>query len=201
MASNKIDITKRSYDKIAKDWTKKEFAINRLVGEVKKFATYMKSGKKVLDVGCGPGKHAKELIKLGLEVTGIDFSKEMIKEAKIRVPKGNFRLMDMKNLKYKNNTFDGLLCWATILHIERKDVVPVLLEFRRVLKNKGILTLSVKKGKGEGFVEKYNAKRFFVYYNKNEIINLVKKSGFRILESEIKNLEDTWIIVFAEAMK
>jgi cyclopropane fatty-acyl-phospholipid synthase-like methyltransferase len=34
----------------------------------------LKSGAEVLDVACGTGRHAIELAKLGIEVTGIDFS-------------------------------------------------------------------------------------------------------------------------------
>jgi ubiquinone/menaquinone biosynthesis C-methylase UbiE len=39
-------------------------------------------GKKYLDIGCGSGRYAVNLAKLGAEVTGLDFSDAMLKLAK-----------------------------------------------------------------------------------------------------------------------
>lgn len=36
------------------------------------------AGKRILDVGCGPGLYAKELVDRGASVVGIDHSPEMI---------------------------------------------------------------------------------------------------------------------------
>ncbi|XP_039751546.1 ubiquinone biosynthesis O-methyltransferase, mitochondrial-like [Pararge aegeria] len=45
-----------------------------------KFSTCLK-GKKILDVGCGPGLLSEGLAKLGAEVTGVDTNRELIKMA------------------------------------------------------------------------------------------------------------------------
>jgi SAM-dependent methyltransferase len=42
----------------------------------------------LLDVGCGTGSHARELAKLGWQVTGVDLSKEMVEIARKRIPAG-----------------------------------------------------------------------------------------------------------------
>ena len=49
-----------------------EFLINQLE---------LKPGMKLLDVGCGPGRHAHLLAKAGIEVLGIDISEEFIEIA------------------------------------------------------------------------------------------------------------------------
>src|SRR6478735_10183253 len=36
---------------------------------------------QILDAGCGPGRHAVELARLGHQVTAIDFSAEMLEQA------------------------------------------------------------------------------------------------------------------------
>ena len=40
------------------------------------------STRKILDVGCGTGRHAIELAKRGYQVTGIDLSEDQLKRAK-----------------------------------------------------------------------------------------------------------------------
>ncbi|RIK25208.1 MAG: cyclopropane-fatty-acyl-phospholipid synthase [Chloroflexi bacterium] len=40
------------------------------------------SGSRILDVGCGTGRHSVELVRRGYQVTGIDFSAGMLAEAK-----------------------------------------------------------------------------------------------------------------------
>ena len=41
----------------------------------------LKPGMSILDIGCGTGRHAVELAKLGYEMTGIDLSAGMLAEA------------------------------------------------------------------------------------------------------------------------
>lgn len=66
----------------------------------------LKSGLKVLDLGCGIGRHSKELNKLGFNVVGIDLSKkniEFIKKFENNSLK--FMLGDMR-ISYYKNEFD-----------------------------------------------------------------------------------------------
>jgi len=45
---------------------------------------------KILDVGCGTGRHAIELTKRGYQVTGIDLSESQLKRAKEKAKSGEF---------------------------------------------------------------------------------------------------------------
>src|SRR3989344_3920054 len=56
-------------------------------------------GKKLLDIGCGPGIHLNEYIKRGAEGFGIDASKEMIRLAKKHCPEGKFFVQNIPDLK------------------------------------------------------------------------------------------------------
>ena len=66
----------------------------------------LSSSSKVLDAGCGKGRHSIEIEKLGHIVTGIDLSKNSIKHAK-QFEKDNlkFDVADMR-ATYKKNSFD-----------------------------------------------------------------------------------------------
>jgi 2-polyprenyl-3-methyl-5-hydroxy-6-metoxy-1,4-benzoquinol methylase len=64
---------------------------------------------KILDVGCGTGRHAIELTKRGHQVTGIDLSESQLKrareKAKIDNLSINFQRQDARNLPF-NSEFD-----------------------------------------------------------------------------------------------
>ncbi|MDR0247688.1 MAG: class I SAM-dependent methyltransferase [Burkholderiales bacterium] len=64
---------------------------------------------KILDVGCGTGRHAIELTKRGYQVTGIDLSESQLKRAKEKAAENNlaidFQRHDARNLPF-NSEFD-----------------------------------------------------------------------------------------------
>jgi 2-polyprenyl-3-methyl-5-hydroxy-6-metoxy-1,4-benzoquinol methylase len=61
---------------------------------------------KMLDVGCGTGRHAIELTKRGYNVTGIDLSESQLKRAKEKAEVANlsidFQCQDARNLSFEN---------------------------------------------------------------------------------------------------
>ena len=64
---------------------------------------------KILDVGCGTGRHAIELSKRGYNVTGIDLSESQLKRAREKAEAANlvidFQCQDARNLSF-NGEFD-----------------------------------------------------------------------------------------------
>ena len=64
---------------------------------------------KVLDIGCGTGRHAIELTKRGYQVTGIDLSDSMLNKARENAKKNNvevvFKKHDARNLSF-DSEFD-----------------------------------------------------------------------------------------------
>jgi len=144
---DETEITKQSYDKIAKDYAEDTF--NWPIKDLrKKFLKYVKTGK-ILDIGCGPGRDVKYFMEHGFVVVGVDYSDGMIREAKRRVPKGVFKKIDMRKLNFPDNSFSGVWSCSSILHIPKSEAVKVIQEFRRVLKENGVLLVSTKKGEGE----------------------------------------------------
>lgn len=201
MMKDVIETTKEAYNKMAKEWSDKYFPSTKVENKIDKFVNYITTGKKILDVGCGPGRDTKSLMNRGFDVIGIDFSEEMVREAKSRVPSGDFRLMDMRKLDFDKNSFDGVWAFASLLHIPKEQAPKVLTEFRRVLKKSGVLAISMKQGKGEVLESEEETTRLFSYYTKDELVSLIEKSGFKILESFVEVLNNTWIVVLAEVIK
>jgi SAM-dependent methyltransferase len=63
---------------------------------------------RVLDVGCGAGRHSLYLQQKGYDVVGIDTSPSALKVCKLRGLK-KARLMSAENLKFKPGTFDTVI--------------------------------------------------------------------------------------------
>jgi 2-polyprenyl-3-methyl-5-hydroxy-6-metoxy-1,4-benzoquinol methylase len=67
-------------------------------------------GMRVLDVGCGPGRHAHELARRGIVVHGVDISERFIEIARSTAPVGaTFERADARSLAF-NGEFDAAIC-------------------------------------------------------------------------------------------
>jgi SAM-dependent methyltransferase len=63
-------------------------------------------GKRLLDVGCGPGGAALLAAERGAQVAGLDASPDSVKLARGRAPQGDFRIGDMERLPWSDGSFD-----------------------------------------------------------------------------------------------
>jgi len=60
-------------------------------------------GQRILDVGCGPGRHAYELARRGFEVVGVDISQDFVDLANAAAPSGaSFVRGDARELDYES---------------------------------------------------------------------------------------------------
>jgi SAM-dependent methyltransferase len=163
------------------------------------FMGLLRGGGRILEVGCGPGVEARYFIERGYEVTGIDASEEMLEQARLRVPCGDFARMDMRRLDFVTRAFSGVWCCASLLHIRKEEAPSVVKEFRRVIRDDGALFVSLKKGNGEEMVRSPDGReRFFAFYQGEEAKGLVSSCGFAVMDSyEFERFGETWICVFA----
>jgi SAM-dependent methyltransferase len=72
-------------------------------------ALELRPGERVLDVGCGPGRHAHALARLGYEVVGVDISQRFVDLASRDAPPGaTFRRLDARDLPFEGE-FDAAI--------------------------------------------------------------------------------------------
>jgi 2-polyprenyl-3-methyl-5-hydroxy-6-metoxy-1,4-benzoquinol methylase len=97
------------------------------------FTEYLPSDRyhHVLDIGAGAGIDMKVLMDKGYEVTGIGFGDENIRYAREELGIEIIQ-MDMHALKFKDETFDGILSIQTFEHALSPFIVAS--EISRVLK-------------------------------------------------------------------
>lgn len=96
-------------------------------------------GLKTLDYGSGTGISAKFLMDQGLDVIGVDISKEMLTVAKENYPDTPFQLVEKGCLPLDNESFDFVFSSKVLFEIESKEgIFEYLKEAHRVLKNEGV---------------------------------------------------------------
>ena len=64
------------------------------------------SGTSLLDVGCGAGRFCRMAADRGAQVAGIDATGPLVEIARERVPDGDFRVGDMEDLPWEDDSFD-----------------------------------------------------------------------------------------------
>ncbi|MDQ1396947.1 MAG: hypothetical protein QOG64_2206 [Acidimicrobiaceae bacterium] len=99
------------------------------------------SGQRVLDVGCGPGRHARALAARGIEVVGLDISARFVELARDGAPGGaSFVRGDARCLPLAEGSFDAAitLCQGGFGLVPGEDAA-VIGEIARVLKPGGTL--------------------------------------------------------------
>ncbi len=95
---------------------------------------------KILDVGCGNGNLFSFLSNEQYELFGIDFSENMVAEAKKNCKdKASFSVADAEELPFSDDTFDIIVCNASFHHYVHPHIVVA--EMSRVLKVGGKLLI------------------------------------------------------------
>ena len=101
----------------------------------------LKSGMKVLEIGCGTGFFTKEIIKKPVYVTAIDISPDLIDIARNNISDSNvnFVIENAYRMSFPDSTFDAVIGSSVLHHLE---VDAALIEIYRVLKPGGYLAFT-----------------------------------------------------------
>ena len=126
---------------------------------------------KVIDIGCGTGRHAIELTKRGYNVTGVDLSEDQIKRAKEKAQEAGVTI-DFQTQDARNLSFDGefdlaiMLCEGGFSLMETDEMnFEILKNATKALKDKGKLIFTTLNG------------LFPLFHSVNEFYKSAQKEG------------------------
>jgi 2-polyprenyl-3-methyl-5-hydroxy-6-metoxy-1,4-benzoquinol methylase len=161
------------------------------------FVTSKVSRLKVLDIACGSGYGSDLLAKQAEAVCGVDISAEAINYAKsmYRSEGLTFSVGSAEKLPFGDNTFDVVVSFETIEHLEADFVSVFLSELVRVLKPGGKLFLSSPDNRGLslGFT---SSNPFHVQEFRLDKISEVIPEQLRITEYYGQEFRAEWLINF-----
>jgi 2-polyprenyl-3-methyl-5-hydroxy-6-metoxy-1,4-benzoquinol methylase len=139
--------------------------------------------ESILDVGCGEGITLSKLKEnkilrqssgqVGRRLEGIDYSKEAVEIANKNYPNLHILEGDIYKLKYKDNSFDLVICSEVLEHLE--DPQKALRELARVSRRYILLSVPnepwfylfnyTQWGKDIGHINKWSRNKFIKFIN------------------------------------
>ena len=144
------------------------------------FLKYVSTGK-LLDVGFGSGRDMFYFKNKGFDVYGIDISKKLCEEAKLKDLKNVYNI-SVKNMNFKSE-FDCIWACASLLHIELKNLNKALKKCDKALKNNGIMYCSFKYGN----FERYRENRYYTDLTETSFSDLLKNTNLVIEQIFLSN--------------
>jgi len=163
--------------------------------------------RRVLDLGCGVGRHCVYLAKNGFDAAGLDASVNALRLAKKWVQEENlknvtFTRATMTHIPFCDCQFDAVISVSVIHHALKRDVVRTIDEIYRILKGNGLFLANLtsvkdpRYGTGEKVeagtfrtLEAFEEKRFeelHHYFTKQEASEVLT----RFAKAKVEPLED-----------
>lgn len=141
-----------------------------------------KGVKKILDLGCGSGRHLVYLAKRGFDVYGFDISeygikitKEWLRKEKLRA---SFKIGDIyKKLPYKDNFFDAIIVIQTINHGRIGSIRKLIKEMERILRPKGLIFITARRRRLKNW--RINSIKREIFRGSNGIV--IFKSDYKVI--------------------
>jgi predicted TPR repeat methyltransferase len=193
--------TLETYNTCAREWDAKHDTFGFWQEEMDLFQSFMPSGS-LLEIGCGAGRDAVELIERGYTYHGTDISEELIKIAQGKNPDAQFDQVSLYDLKKLNKQYDGFWCSAVLLHIPFERLEEAFEAIGFCLQEGAVGFISIKEGEGSGYLssEKQGGehKRHFYYHSQEGFSQVLQVYGFEVLECIYKPMSEKtrWLSYF-----
>ena len=176
--SDRFDHTLKYYEEHAEEFA--AGTVNANMKEIRRrFLDYLPEDARILDFGCGTGRDTKAFRELGYEVTALDGSQSMCRIA------GDLTGIPVKCMDFRDyspaagESYDGIWACASLLHLKKKELLPVMQALGKALHTGGILYVSFKYGDYEG---ERNG-RFFTDFTQEGFCEYIKMlPEFRLVE-------------------
>jgi len=188
---NNIEVSqqqKQDYLKTLNNRQEKESVLPR---NLKTWLGMIPKGNKIIDIGCGLGYTTMWISENKGTAIGIDEDPTVIKRAKDLHNYEHFYCDKYHRLNFKDNNFDSVFCYDAMKN--QDNILACMSEMKRILKNEGLLFFIMP-------LYGLNVKPAGLYkwmpQTKEEVENVIKNQGFRILDSEqIDSLEKLGVIL------
>ncbi|MBI2655645.1 class I SAM-dependent methyltransferase [Candidatus Woesearchaeota archaeon] len=195
----KSRIVKSGYSKIALKYHRQRGKYPN-IKLISRFIRHIPKASRILDLGCGAGVPiSKFLVGNGYQVTGVDFADGMLKLARKNVPGAKFMKMDITNLKFKPNSFDGAVSFYAIIHVPRKKHPKIYKRLHKILRPHAIMLLNASgTNTWEEYTDDYmGVPMFWSFYNPKKTLRIIRNEGFKILWGDVLKLggeKQFWVL-------
>ncbi|MDI6804953.1 MAG: class I SAM-dependent methyltransferase [Bacteroidota bacterium] len=150
------------------------------------FIKYLQKNGTILESGCGLGRWVFYLKRRGYNVTGIDLASTAVESAKKFDPSIPILKDDVLNSSFSSNYFDSVISLGVVEHFE-EGPEAALREFSRLLKDDGLLFISVPTQNLLRISITNQLKELFWWYNKKKGVKY-KFEEYRYTKKQFSNI-------------
>lgn len=136
-------------------------------------------GRRILDLGCGPGRDLCELLRRGHQAVGLDGCEAFVRMARERsgAPVYHQRFLA---LSLPASSFDGVFANASLFHVPTQELPSVLRQLWACLVPGGVLLSSNPRGDNR---EGYSGARYGAYHDEQRWQRTCEAAGFELITS------------------
>ncbi len=193
---------KETYDKIAEIYSKEMTQRMTWQKSLEEFATFMPQSAEIVELGCGAGNETSWLAEHieRANVTGIDFSSEMIRLANEKAtPNTTFIQTEIPTYIHQKSA-DGIWARGTLHHLTPDELVATFCNASKYLSPSGTFCCINKYGQGEVIKEtsRYGdpVENYFNYFNEVSVPQYIIGTNLEIVQQyQMANDEKTPYIV------
>lgn len=147
---------------------------------------YLKSGSKLLDVGCWTGQLGLALKNENYEYIGVDVEEEIVKYAQAHNSSAKFFKGSATSLPFNPSEFDSVSMFEVLEHIPKGNEERCFREISRVMKKGGIFFLSTPASNILSIIlDPAYLLLGHRHYSKEKLDYFFTKHGFKIVDSWI----------------
>ncbi len=190
--------TRRVYDRLAAVYPVSTMLFHSRAHRCALGASGIRDGMKVLEVATGSGEMFRRLIRAnrGGATFGVDLSPNMAartqRTARHKFPdaRSHCQAVDARHMPFRGESFDAVFCCYLLELLSAEDIVSTLGEFRRVLRDRGHLTLVLIGQNTASFNAVYKvlgkvAPAFWGRQVEQRVPQLIESVRFEILKDQV----------------
>jgi ubiquinone/menaquinone biosynthesis C-methylase UbiE len=183
------NIVEKVYDAVAKEYAEKFYGEHDKKPQDReilyRFSQEVAGRKPVWDFGCGPGQTTQYLANLGIAISGLDLSQELLEQASILHPGIPFRKGNLLDLEFEDQSIGGVVAFYVIVHFSKKQVEKAFREVFRVLQPGGVFLLTYHIGEETIHLDEFLGKEVdidFMFFKTDFIARCLHQVGFERIE-------------------
>ena len=177
------------YDRVAKEYAEAFLEEHQKKPKdqemLRRFAEEIGDKKPVWDFGCGSGQTTKYLTDLEMEISGLDLSEEILKQARTLYPGIHFRKGNMLELEFDDDAIAGVVAFYAICHFTDEQVEAAFREVFRVLQPGGLFLFTYHIGEETIHLNEFLGKEIdidFMFFTTDYVEGCIKGIGFKKIE-------------------